>query len=231
MRRDWQDRVLAEDAVLAGGPVDRPAERRGKPLLVGRTAVPAREETADHAVAHLPARDARADFGDFARAVGEGDEVAALLLRAVAALDGEQVAVVERCGAQAHQHFAVARARLRPLDDRQIIKPKRFYDGDLHMQSVGCGKLWRPRGWAVKMRRGAALGKTEPSGASSPGHAPSRFRPCNSPACMSRCSSRGLGCATRHMQRLLVLVAFIVAFQLDAQCRHHAMDRLQVLGR
>ncbi len=123
MGRDRQDRVLAEHAVLAGDPVHRRAQIEGEPLCVRRPALPAGEEAADHAIARAPARHALAELDDFAGSVGERNEVAPLLLRAIAALDGDEIAVVERGGAQPHQHLARARTRLRPLDDLQVVEP------------------------------------------------------------------------------------------------------------
>ena len=143
--RDGQNRVLAEYAVFAGDAVDRSAERRGEPLFVRRTALPAGEKATDHPVAHAPARDACSDFDDFARPIGEGHEVAALLLRAVAAVDGDEVAIIERGGPQAHQHFTRARTRLWPLDNRQVVETKGFCDGDFHRRSMGCGERVRQR--------------------------------------------------------------------------------------
>src|SRR6185369_5197094 len=66
---------------------------------------------------------------DLAGAVRAGDE-RQLLLRVVLPADGEQVAIVERRGAHAHQHLAVARPWIGPFGEDQVVQAEGAADLD-----------------------------------------------------------------------------------------------------
>src|SRR5690606_30714195 len=94
--------------------------------------LPVGEECADHAVAHLPLAHALAHRDDLAGAVRKRDQVFLLLHGAVAAFDGQYVAIVERGGLERHQHLALAGLDLRHIDDPEIVETHRVDQGCLH---------------------------------------------------------------------------------------------------
>ena len=75
----------------------------------------------------LPPRDARADGDDFARAIGAGHERRRQIARPLR-FEGDEVAIVERHRAHAHQHFARARFGRRLLDERESVHAAMFFD-------------------------------------------------------------------------------------------------------
>jgi hypothetical protein len=95
----WEDAVLGEDAV------DGAAERSAHFCLARFTTDPSFEEAADHAIAWCKLANVRADRLGDASAVGDRHQ-RKFLTRAVTALDGEQVAIVERGRLEAYQNLA-----------------------------------------------------------------------------------------------------------------------------
>ncbi len=119
--RQTHHAVLLEHRELGQHAVDGAAHRRAEGGIVDRTAHPSLHEAAGDAIADLDPRHARSDRDHLARAVGQRDQVGLGGGARIVAFDGDQVAVVERRRAHAHQHLARTGRRLRPLDQRQRI--------------------------------------------------------------------------------------------------------------
>ena|SRR5437016_2807156 len=109
-----KQRALRKGAILAQHAIRSPARCAGEFLLARLAAEPIREEAVDDAIAGLEARDARADRLDGPGRVRDGNQ-GDLLARSVAALERDEVAIIERHGADADEDLAGARLRHRPL--------------------------------------------------------------------------------------------------------------------
>src|SRR6185436_5663494 len=90
--------ILSKDAI------DGAAERRAHLDFTRLSADPAFEKAADDPIARREVPNTWADSLDHPCTIGKRHE-RKLLSRAVAALDGEQVAIVEGCRLEAHQYL------------------------------------------------------------------------------------------------------------------------------
>jgi hypothetical protein len=117
---DRQHAVLREDRVLAEQAVDRAAQGARHGLGGDAARGPALEKAADDAVARVEAGYARADLDHLARPVRVGDaRIDDAPGRRVQ--DVQEVAVVDRVGAQTDQHLSWARARIGSLGQMQSV--------------------------------------------------------------------------------------------------------------
>ena len=119
LRRSDQ-RVLGKDPILGENAVHRAAEVCAHLCLAGLATDPAFEETADDAVTSREFPRARADPLDHACTVGQGHEWK-FLTRTIATLDGEKIAIVQRCRLEPNQHLAFAGLRHRLVDEGKSI--------------------------------------------------------------------------------------------------------------
>src|SRR5438067_7981411 len=127
MRRRMQQRLLREDAVLGQYAVEQ-AARGARELLFARGAAdPVLKEAVEHPISGLEAGNAWADRLHGARRVRERNE-REFLPRAVASLDGEQVAVVQRHRPDPDEHLAGARLRDRTLHQIEAVDAVRAPD-------------------------------------------------------------------------------------------------------
>ncbi len=83
---------------------------------------PALEERTADAIAGLKSRDAGTDGGDFARAVGERNQVAVYRTAKIVAGDHHLIAVIQRCGADADENFARSWLRVGAFGGAQTIQ-------------------------------------------------------------------------------------------------------------
>jgi hypothetical protein len=84
-------------------------------------APPIADACAAYTVADLEPRSSGTDRDDFARPIRQRDQVGLGRGAGVLALDGDQVAVVERRRPHAHQHLARTGRRVGPFDQPQPI--------------------------------------------------------------------------------------------------------------
>ena len=116
-------RVLRKDPVLRQNTVDRAAESAVHPGFAGLAAGPVFEEAADDAVAAGEFPNACADPFDHAGAVGHRHQ-RKFLSRTVAALDGDEIAIVQRRGLEPDQHLAGAGLRHGLVDEGQVHRSR-----------------------------------------------------------------------------------------------------------
>ena len=117
-------RILREHAVLGQHTIELTARRPCEFLFAGFAAEPVRKEAVEHPIAEFETGNSRAHGLHSACRIREGNE-RELLPRAVAALDREQIAIVERRRPDADQHLTGSRLRDRALDQFEAIDAAR----------------------------------------------------------------------------------------------------------
>ncbi len=123
LRRSDQ-RVLRKYPIFGEDAFHRAAEGCAHLCFARFAADPAFEETADDAVAGREFPHARADPFDDARTVGHRHK-RKFLTRTVTALDGEKIAIVQRCRPEPHQHLILTGCRHGLVDDGKSIDSAR----------------------------------------------------------------------------------------------------------
>ena len=159
---------------------------------VGRPASHFWANSGAHAVARLHAGHPVADLHHLAGAVRAGDE-RQLLLRVVLPLDGEQVAEIERGGAQPHQDLPRPRPRVGPLDQGQVVEAEAAADLDRAHGVSSRGVLDGGAGASSRPARGRPASASLP--ASQP--MPSPWRP--SLGMMWKCTCITTWCASEPL--------------------------------